>query len=310
MWGVLGILFAFAGVVLLVVRTGWPPARQAGLGLLGAAAVCLMLGSIRIVPAGHVGVPVVFGEVADVALDDGIGIVNPFAQLVRMSVRTETYTMSAKLHEGSVAADDSVTALSRDGLRMPLEITVAYRLTGKDAPWVYRNLGADYVVDIIRPSARTSVRDAVSEFTAQEAYSTRRDELEIQMQERLRARIKDLFAKYPDFRGTGVEVQQVMLREIQLPERVKDAIEAKLQAEQESQRMQFVLQKETQEAERKRIEAQGIRDFQATVRQGLDDQLLRWKGIEATESLAKSQNSKVVVIGSGSSGLPLILNTQ
>jgi prohibitin 1 len=108
----------------------------------------------------------------------------------------------------------------------------------------------------------------------------------------------------------GVEVQNVLLRDIQLPQMLKGSIEAKQQAEQDSLRMAFILQKEKQEADRKRIEAQGIRDFQTTVAQGISQQLLEWKGIEATERLAASNNTKVVVIGNPKNGLPLVLEPK
>ena len=110
--------------------------------------------------------------------------------------------------------------------------------------------------------------------------------------------------------GRGIIVERVLLRNVKLPPTVTAAIEAKKQAEQEALRMQFVLQRERQEAERKRIEAAGIRDFQRIVAQGISAQLLTWKGIEATEKLAASPNAKVIVIGSGKNGLPLILGGQ
>ena len=105
----------------------------------------------------------------------------------------------------------------------------------------------------------------------------------------------------------GIVIESILLRDIQLPQTLKSSIEAKQQAEQEALAMNFRLQKEKQEAERKRIEAAGIRDFQQIVAQGISPQLLEWKGIEATETLAKSPNAKVVVIGSGKNGLPIIL---
>ncbi|HQH41416.1 MAG TPA: hypothetical protein PK825_06715, partial [Bacteroidales bacterium] len=108
----------------------------------------------------------------------------------------------------------------------------------------------------------------------------------------------------------GIVIEASPLRRIALPEGLRAAIEEKLRAEQESQRMQFVLAKERQEADRKRIEAQGISDFQNIVSKGISEQLLRWKGIEATEKLANSTNTKVIVIGAGKDGLPLILDTK
>jgi regulator of protease activity HflC (stomatin/prohibitin superfamily) len=277
--------------------------------LLVVALLALVSASVVVIPAGHVGVQVLFGRVQPIALTEGMQLINPLVDVVKMSVRTETYTMSATGAEGAVQGDDSIQALSADGLLMPLDITIAYRLVGGDAPLVYRNIGADYVDKIIRPASRTAVREAIAGFTAQEAYSTRREALPQKMHDLLTERMGALLKQREDFKGaTGFIVDQVMLRKIQLPDKVKNAIEAKLEAAQQSEQMQFVLAKEQQEAERKRIEAKGVSDFQTIVSQSINANLLQWKGIEATETLAKSQNAKVVVIGAGRNGLPVILN--
>lgn len=268
-----------------------------------------LLSAVVVIPAGNVGVQVLFGRVKPAPLSAGIQIINPLVDVQIMSIRTETYTMSATSNEGQRGGDDSIQALSSDGLLMPLDITIAFRLVGTDAPRVYSELGADYVDKIIRPASRTAVREAVAGFTAQEAYSTKREALPLKMHELLTARMKSLLEQREDFKGaTGFTVDQVMLRKIQLPEKVKNAIEAKLEAAQQAEQMQFVLDKERQEAERKRIEAKGVSDFQTIVSQSINANLLQWKGIEATEMLAKSQNAKIVVIGSGKNGLPVILN--
>ena len=139
--------------------------------LLVIALLAVVMASVVIIPAGHIGVQVLFGLVKPTALTEGIQLINPFVDVVEMSVRTETYTMSASSSEGTVRGDDSIQALSADGLLMPVDITIAYRLVGGDAPLVYRNIGADYVDKIIRPASRTAVREAIAGFTAQEAYS-------------------------------------------------------------------------------------------------------------------------------------------
>ena len=280
--------------------------------VLAAAAVLLAgMSSFTIIPAGHVGVQVLFGKVKPEPLTEGIQLINPFITVQEMSVRTETYTMSATSEEGVVRGDDSIQALSSDGLSMPLDITIAFRLVGSDAPRVYRDIGADYVEKVIRPASRTAVREAIAGFTAQEAYSTKREALPQMMHDLLTARMKSLLEQRDTFKGaTGFIVDQVMLRKIQLPDKVKNAIEAKLEAAQQSEQMQFVLEKERQEAERKRIEAKGVSDFQTIVSQSINVNLLQWKGIEATEALAKSQNAKIVVIGAGKNGLPVILNPE
>jgi regulator of protease activity HflC (stomatin/prohibitin superfamily) len=266
---------------------------------------------VAVVPAGHVGVPVVFGHVQDRALPEGLNIVNPFAAVQATTVRTETYTMSSVRDEGPVKGDDSIVALSADGLMMPLDVTIAYRVVGGDAPWLFRHIGPDYLDKIVRPAARTAVREAIAGFTSQESYSTRREELAQSMHTLLTARIRDLLAQTEDSANRrGFIIEQVMIRNVQLPPKVKNAIEEKLEAEQQALRMRFILEKERQEAERKRIEAQGISDFQKIVSSGISNQLLEWKGIEATEQLAHAPNSKVVIIGNPKNGMPLIIPAE
>lgn len=275
---------------------------------IGVAFLFLILSPLAIIQAGHVGVATVFGSVQPDALHEGINLINPFAKVYDMSVRTETYTMSAVVNEGQVKGDDAIQCLSSDGLLMPLDITIAYRLVASDAPKVFRNIGEDYVDKVVRPASRTAVREAIAGFTAQEAYSTKREQLAQSMHDTLASRLKQLLGQRTEFAGaTGFVVDQVMIRNVQLPAKVKTAIEEKLEAEQASLKMKFVLQKESQEAERKRVEAQGIRDFQKIVLEGITPSLLEWKGIEATEQLAKSPNAKIVIVG-GKNGLPVILN--
>jgi len=270
-----------------------------------------LLSFVAVVPAGHVGIPVVFGKVQYRPLNEGLSLVNPFADVIKMTVRTETYTMSSVANEGTVKGDDSITALSADGLMMPLDVTLAYRLVGVDAPWLYRSIGPDYVDKVVRPASRTAVREAIAGFTSQEAYSNRRQELATTIDQLLTTRLRDLLAQHEDSANRrGFIVEQIMIRNVQLPARVKNAIEEKLEAEQQSLRMRFILEKERQEAERKSIEAKGISDFQSIVSRGISDQLLAWKGIEATQQLAHSQNSKIVIIGNPKNGMPLIIPTD
>lgn len=311
----LSIILIITAVILLIIAFYQENSSdRQGFGIatvvaVFAALVCFVMSFLTVVPAGHVGVPVVFGKVQENSIPEGLHTKNIFARVLKLSVRTEVYTMSSVTKEGAVEGDDAIKALSSDGLLMPLEITIAYKLVGSDAPWIYRHLGEQYVETVIRSASRTAVREATSKFTSQEAYATKREELAMKMHELLTVRIKDLLSQYKEFKGTGFEIQQVMLRDIGLPDKVKTAIEEKLSAEQDALQMQFVLQKETQEAERKRIEASGIRDFQNIVTAGISDKLLRWKGIEATRELAQSKNAIVVVIGSGTEGgLPIILN--
>jgi len=170
-------------------------------------------------------------------------------------------------------------------------------LNPEKASDVYQKIGPNYVIVLIEPNLRAAIREATASHTANALYSGEREMVANQIRDQL----SSLLAQ------RGVVIESILLRDIQLPQTLKSSIEAKQQAEQEALAMNFRLQKEKQEAERKRIEAAGIRDFQQIVAQGISPQLLEWKGIEATETLAKSPNAKVVVIGSGKNGLPLIL---
>ncbi len=272
------------------------------------AVVCALLACLTAVPAGHVGVPVVFGAVQPRPIPEGLHFVNPLADIQTLSVRTETYTMVSSDREGQVRGDDSVYALSSDGVLMAMDVSVSYKLVDASAPSMYRHIGRDYVNSIVRPAARSAVPEATARFAFQESYAARREELAAYVRTRMTERIGSLIGQYGDIPGPGIVIQQVFLRKIELPPNLKQSIEQKMQAEQEAQRMQFVLDRERREAERKRIEAQGIRDFQATVSEGISDRLLQWKGIEATEKIADSKNSKVIVIGNGKGSLPVILN--
>lgn len=237
-----------------------------------------------IVPAGHVGVIDFFGKVSDKTLLPGVNFVNPLAKIVKFDARTQ---------EMRVVMD----VPSKEGLSVQLEISLLYSLNMENANKIYKTVGEEYVEKIVVPQFRSVVRGVTSQFNAQALYTGER--------ERLQGMIKVDLEKVVGPRGINIE--STPLRRIVLPARLTGAIEEKLKADQDSQRMEFVLLKETQEAERKRIEAKGIADFQTIVSKGITDQLLRWKGIEATENLAKSTNAKIVVIGAGKNGLPLIL---
>lgn len=274
-------------------------------GSIVVAALFFLFSTFVTISAGHVGVITLFGKVNQTPIGEGLHMVNPLAEVHELSVKIEEYTMSSVSNKGAKEGNDAILSLSADGLTMPMDITVLVRIIPDDAPWIYQNIGPDYLDKIIRPASRTATRQSISSFTSQEAYSTRRNEVPAAIEEVFVREIKRLLSTYPNPREGFVV--QVLLRNISLPDKLKSAIEEKLSAEQEAEKMEFVLQKESQEAERKRVEAQGIADFQRIVTAGISEPLLRWKGIEATEKLANSPNSKIVVIG-GKDGLPLILN--
>jgi len=253
--------------------------------IAGALVVLILLwASVAYVPAGNVGVLTIFGRVNGVVLPEGTHIVNPFTYNNIMSVRTQQVKETASVP-------------SNEGLIITLDTSLLFRLNPAMAAEVYQKLGLRYIDVVVEPNLRSTLREVTASHTANALYSGEREQVAQQINSALGTEL----AK------RGVIVENVLLRDIQLPQTLKASIELKQQAEQESLAMSFRLQKERQEAERKRIEAQGIRDFQTTVAQGISAQLLEWKGIEATENLAKSPNAKIVVIGGGKSGLPLIL---
>lgn len=314
----LGLFLVVVGSIVLISRKGAATDQQRGVLKAGGTVVLTLgivialLSCVRIVNSGNVGVVRVFGKIKPAPLTEGMHLVNPFASVEQVSVRTLEYTMSGVSNEGAREGDDAIRTLSKDGLPLPVDVTVTYRVVPSMVPWLYRSIGSseDYIAKIVRPASRAAVRDAVSQFTAQEAYSTKREQLAVSINRILENYISSNLKKSEAYTDEAFIIQQVLVRNIELPEKLKSSIEAKLTAEQEALRMEFILQKEKQEAERKRIEARGIADFQAIVSMGLTDKLLQWKGIEATQELAKSDNAKVVVIGSGKNGLPIILNTD
>ena len=195
---------------------------------------------------------------------------------------------------------ETMNVPSEEGLGVELEISLLFKLNPDKANEIYKTVGPNYTEIILVPQFRSVVRDVTARYEAKALYTASR--------EKLAGEIVDDLEKLVGPRG--ITIEQAPLRQITLPSRLTQSIEEKLQAEQESQRMQFVLQRESQEADRKRIEAKGIADFQEIVSKGISEQLLKWKGIEATEKLANSTNTKVVIIGSGKDGLPIILGSD
>jgi prohibitin 1 len=257
-------------------------------GLIVAGVILFVAGGpIRAVPAGNVGVKDFFGQVSASTLSPGIGIVMPLTSVVKMSIQTQEIKEVAEVP-------------SQEGLILSLECSLLFQLDPAKAVDIYRTVGADYIGTIVEPQFRSAIREITASYEAKALYSAER--------EKIAGEIFSLFKRIAGDRG--IIVQQVLLRKIGLPPVVANAIQEKLRREQEAEQMKFVLQKEQQEAERKRIEAQGVADFQRIVAQGISPQLLEWKGIEATEKLATSANSKVVVIGNSKNGLPLILGGE
>jgi regulator of protease activity HflC (stomatin/prohibitin superfamily) len=258
---------------------------------LRIAAVVLLLillfASIVSVPTGNVGVLTLFGKVTGDVLGEGIHIINPLKSVQKLSVQTQSVKESANVP-------------SNEGLILALDTSLLFRLDRAKAAQVFQTVGEDYAAKIVEPTLRAAIRASTSSHTANALYTNARELVQQQIQDELTTQLA----------ARGVIVEAVLLRDVQLPAMLKGSIEAKQQAEQDALRMSFILQKEKQEAERKRIEAQGIADFQKIVAQGISTQLLEWKGIEATEKLALSNNTKVVVIGNPKNGLPLVLEPK
>jgi len=259
--------------------------RLIGIGVAAFLLVILLFSCVTRVGTGHVGVLTLFGKVqTGQTLGEGMHLISPLKTNNELSIQTQTLKESASVP-------------SSEGLMMSLDTSLIYHLNPYRAAEVYQKSGADYENVADEPTLRSAIREATASHTANALYTGER--------EMVAKQIYDQVSSQLNLRGLTVE--NVLLRDIQLPATLKAAIEAKQQAEQESLAMNFRLQKETQEAQRKRIEAAGVRDFQQIVAQGITPSLLEWKGIEATENLAKSANAKVVVIGNNKNGLPLIL---
>ncbi|MCF8266470.1 MAG: prohibitin family protein [Ignavibacteriales bacterium] len=252
------------------------------ISLVGAIVLVFQL--FTVVPAGTVGVVDFLGMVSNNTLKAGVNVVNPIANIVKFDIKTQEMR-------------ETMTVPSKEGLSVQLEISLLYSLDPEMASQIYKTLGPNYREIILVPNFRSVVRGVTAKYEAKALYTASRERLGGEIQTELENLV----------RPRGILIDRAALRQIILPDRLTKSIEEKLQAEQESQRMQFVLKKEEQEAERKRIEAKGIADFQEIVSKGISKQLLEWKGIEATEKLSNSPNSKIVIIGSGENGLPIIL---
>ena len=248
--------------------------------------------------AGQIGVKSLFGKVQNDVLSSGLHFINPFIDVQRLDIKTQNYTMSGIHDEGQKSGDDAIRVLTSDGLEVTIDLTVLYKLLPSEAPKLVRETGVDYTDKIVRPLTRTKIRDNSVYYEAVSLYSNKRDEF----QQRIFRSIDE------DFKKRGLILEQLLVRNITLPQSVKTTIEQKINAEQDAQKMQFVLLKEKQEAERKRVEAQGIADYQRIINIGLTDQQLQYEQIKAYLELAKSPNSKVIIMGKGNA--PVILDTK
>ena len=295
---IIGILVLIAGFILR---------KNSEYGRFGkvvrSIALLIILAGVLIkcivqIEAGQVGVKSLFGKVQNDVLGSGLHFINPFVEVQRLDIKTQNYTMSGLHDEGAKSGDDAIRVLTSDGLEVTIDLTVLYKLLPSEAPRLVRETGVDYTDKIVRPLTRTKIRDNAVYYEAISLYSTKRDEF----QQRIFRSIED------DFKKRGLILEQLLVRNITLPQSVRATIEQKINAEQDAQKMQFVLQKEKQEADRKRVEAQGISDYQRIINTGLTDQQIQYEQIKAYLELAKSPNAKVIIMGK--SNAPIILDTK
>jgi regulator of protease activity HflC (stomatin/prohibitin superfamily) len=293
------------GIVALVASFTIPPSPQSTNTIRTMrifSALALLIGTLTslfvVIEPGLVGVQSTFGKVNNTVLPSGLRIVNPISKITEFDVRTQNYTMSGVHDEGHKQGDDAIRALTKDGLEISIDLSVLYRLQPDQCPTILQTIGEDYEEKIIRPLSRTRIRDNAVFYEAVELFSSKRDEFQQRIFKTLET----------DFLQRGIRLEQMLIRNIILPASVKATIESKINAEQEAQKMQFVLQKEQQEAERKRVEAQGIADYQRIINTGLSDNQLRYESIKAYKELANSPNTKIVVLGGANSKTPIILN--
>jgi regulator of protease activity HflC (stomatin/prohibitin superfamily) len=296
---IFGLLILIAG---FVVRRHNSPFTPFGIYLRTAGFVLFLAGLLSAcivqIGTGEVGVQILFGSVQNTTLASGLHVINPLIDVQRMDIKTQNYTMSAIHNEGAKEGDDAIRVLTSDGLEVVMDMTVLYKVVASSAPDILRSTGIDYTDKIVRPLTRTMIRDNAVYYDAVSLYSTKRDEF----QARIFTSIES------DFKKRGLLLEQLLIRNITLPMPVRTSIEQKISAEQDAQKMQFVLQKERQEAERKRVEAQGISDYQRIISESLTDRQLQYESIKAQLEVAKSPNAKVIIMGKA--GAPLILDTK
>lgn len=296
----------FIGVILLVVGISInTPALSAArfsrpLKIVGVVVMLLgvLSSSVRQIDAGQVGVQSLFGKVQEGVLESGLNLVNPLVNVTEFDVKTQNYTMSGVHDEGDKSGDDAIRVLTADGLEVVIDLTVLFRVLPSETPKILSVIGVNYTDKIVRPITRTRIRDNAVYYDAVALYSSKRDEF----QQRIYRSIDG------DFKKRGLVLEQLLIRNINLPASVKQTIESKINAEQESQKMQFVLAKERQEAERKRVEAQGIADYQRILSTGLSDKQLEYEMIKAQKELAASPNAKIIIMGG--KNVPLILGNN
>ena len=300
------IFSVIIGIILFLIGSALknnasPFTKFSGFLKIGAVfviAIGLFSSMFKQIDAGKVGVQSLYGNVQPDILESGLHLINPLLDVTDFDIQTQNYTMSAIHAEGAQEGDDAIRVLSNDGLEVVIDLTVLYRISPSDAPKIFKQIGVNYSDKIVRPVTRTRIRDNAVYYDAVALYSTKRNEF----QQRIFKSIED------DFKKRGLILEQLLIRNINLPNSVKLSIESKINAEQDAQKMTFVLQKEKQEAERKRVEAQGIADYQRIISMGLTDKQLQYEQIKAQKELAASPNTKIIFMNGKNT--PVILSDK
>ncbi len=281
---ILGIVILIAGFVFARMDSPLKPfvgiVRVVG---FIALLIGISLSVVKQIEPGYVGVQKLFGKVNSNILESGLNFINPLVDVITFDVRTQNYTMSGVTDEGDKNGDDAIRVLSADGLEVIVDLTVLYKVIPSEAPRILKEIGTDYINVIVRPICRTKIRDNAVYYEAVALYSTKRDEFQARIFKTIES----------DFKSRGLALEQLLVRNITLPASVKATIESKINAEQDAQKMTFVLQKEKQEAERKRVEAQGIADYQRILSTGLSDKQLQYEMIKA---ISTSPNAKLIIL--------------
>ena len=301
------ILFIILGIILLILSFTLkndvnPFSKFSGiLKIIGVLLIILGVISsmFKQIDAGKVGVKSLYGSVQPDVLESGLSVINPLMDVTEFDIQTQNYTMSAVHGEGAQQGDDAIRVLSNDGLEVVIDLTVLFRVSPDSAPKIFKEIGVNYSDKIVRPITRTRIRDNAVYYDAVALYSTKRNEFQQRIFKTIEA----------DFKSRGLVLEQLLIRNINLPTSVKASIESKINAEQDAQKMTFVLQKEKQEAERKRVEAQGIADYQRIISTGLSDKQLQYEQIKAQKEIASSPNTKIIFMN-GRGNTPVILSDK
>ncbi len=297
------LLFIAVGVTLLTAKArdvSYPVNfKKLGYASFGLAALALISESFTIIEPGYVGVPVTFGNVGSQSLQAGIHPIFFLTDVYKMSIQTKDYTMSSVNNEGNKSGDDAVATLSRDQLILKFDVSVWYHLDPSQAINVYSNIGLNYEEVIVRPAIRTALVNAATKFDASDVMSLQRDAYTKMVTELL----------LQELNGKGVILDNVLIRNVEPPTIVSDAIAAKLKASQEAQQMEYTIQYAQKEAQRKAIEAQGISNAQKIIGNGLTQNYLQWYYISQLKDVVNSPNNSTIILPFDQKLIPL-LNIQ